>query len=341
MKSILKLPLLILLTTTLISTLTVKASAVETAEIISTNNSREGVTITVNYTGLQEKRIPTSLEYTHPKTKERLLLSLVDSVFSDSIISDRTGIVGAVIEYGWQSYIPNPLEYISIDYHDKESQKTIVSDIRFDSLVMVQDFRWLDDVKADAVFEVYEAAYYRLKGSNIYIPYNNLYPEIDGYEKDIVIAINENADYLRFLGATWDGSVYKDKGIEKRNAIFHGERYVAQYEAKYVSEISLPDIPGFDCIATYQLNFQIFEQPSTVFEEQLDHVFEEPTSEEITINEKVEPITLLEKIVIAVAGALLISGFIVLILFMIRKQLERREYDEENVLLRRRSRKTA
>ncbi|MCL1829871.1 MAG: hypothetical protein FWG21_00405, partial [Oscillospiraceae bacterium] len=188
MKHILRMLISCLIVAICLSSVIVTVDAEETTELLSTDSKREGVTITIKYMGLGEKKIPESYMYLHPKTKELLTLELSEASYSPGVISGRTGYVQAEIDYGWQSTTPLPDNVITIDYYDNLSQKTVTANVSFNRLDMVENFRWLNDVEAMAVFEIYEAEYYLLEGSDIYIPYNNLFPEIGDQQQEIVKA---------------------------------------------------------------------------------------------------------------------------------------------------------
>ena len=337
--------ILVILAVCICLTISFGAAAAETTEVVETHDTEKGISITIHYSQLTQQKIPESYEYTNPKTKKTFTLPLLDASYSDGLITNRSGTVRGIIDYGWQSYIPKPLSEVEAVYYDEGSKTNVTAKIAFRELVQVQSFRWLDDVVATAVFEVYEAEYYLLKGtSDVYIPYNNLLPEIKGQESDIVKAINENPEYLRFLSAKWDGEVYVEDGVEKRDAVFYGERYVAQYVANYQSTIKLPDMHGYDCEAVYQLVFPISETTDT------DIIEESPAVEAVPFRERNEIVsenddtgmTVIQKILVTVSGVLLLSGLIVLIIYITRKRLAKKDYYEENdKVFRRRSRRAA
>jgi len=339
MKQIRKLISVLFIITIFVSIIPSTASAKELSEVVVAKNTREKTSVTIRYSNLSTKKVPETYEYKHPKTKEILTLRLVESNYSESVVSDREATVQGRIDYGWQSYIPAPLATIPVDYYDKGSLKTVHTKISFTKLTQKQDFRWLDDVVAEAIFEVYEAEYYKMKDHEIYIPYNEVMPEIKGQEKQIVEAMNENTEYLHLLSSRWDGAVYTEKGVSKRKAVFLGERYVAQYEATYLSQVALPDIPGYDCIATYSYDFIITEDPSPTSElEEPAVAMVEPAIESIA-EQKSKSTSLTAKQTIMIAGGiLLLAGLIVLILYVIKKHSRQKEYDEKDILLRRRSR---
>jgi len=157
--------------------------AKEVSNVTNIRDTKEEISITIHYTGLSEPRIPDTYEYLSPSTKETFLLPLVTETYSDGVITDRTATIEAVIDYGLQSYIPKPLSTVKVDYYDKGTSKNIVANVAFSKLEQLQDFYWCDDVVAYSVFEVYDAAFYRLKNSDIYIPYNDINQKLPGMSK--------------------------------------------------------------------------------------------------------------------------------------------------------------
>lgn len=328
--------LILLIISVLLGTAGAFALGAETTKVVSSKNEKDGIEVTVRYQGLYKKQIPETYEYQNPKTKEISTLPLVEANYLDGEITDRSCWVKAEIDYGWESYIPNPSSEITVDYLDKASGKTLSVKLHFDKLVQEQNFRWLDDITANAVFEVYDAEYYKLKDTEIYIPYNDVMPEIKGKEEDLVKAIKEDPKYLRFLTSKWDGEVYTEKGVEKRNAIFSGERYVAQYKATYLSEISLPNLPGYDCIATYRLDIPlVVEEEKPIVEVPKEELPTVEAENEIVVVEEKEELSLLEKILIASGGVVILCGLFILILFITRRRLAKDIYEEDDTVLQR------
>ncbi|MCL1830866.1 MAG: hypothetical protein FWG21_05490, partial [Oscillospiraceae bacterium] len=116
----------------------------------------------------------------------------------------------------------------------------------------------------------------------------------------------------------------------------YGERYVASYKAIYLSEIALPDMPGYNCIATYRIDFIITEQPLEKEEEDIIHTPEEIilTENYLQVNKHEPTLTLFQKVLIALSGVLLLAGAAVLILYVIRKRLREKDDEQEGLLLR-------
>lgn len=271
----------------------------------------EYVETTESYSGLYRKSVPESAEYINPINGKSHLLPLIDATYTDTIITDRSGIVVAEIDYGWQTYVPNPGATMEIDYFDAPSGTTLHGNVSFQSVVLKDPWQWMD-ITMPARFEVYEAEYYHWAGTDIYIPYSgDKAPAIAGLETPIARALGESETRFAIQSAEWKTDIYEKNGIEMRDATFFGKKHVSRYVATYASEWQLPDCRGYDSAATYGDTIDVLDGT------------EEYTIEAVAtyqVQESILPFPVATAVLIGAGAFILIAGTVVLLVTLTRRK---------------------
>lgn len=121
--------------------------------------------------------------------------------------------------------------------------------LSFDHLEVLDDFSWRSDVTILLTFSYYDSFGYVL--GDVFIPYQEETPALEGAESVLLDSLDLNPEQYRLTKFQWTGEPYEENGVMYRNAEASGQRYAASYRAVYSGTVSLPDVPGYDAVATY------------------------------------------------------------------------------------------
>ena len=203
---------------------------VEYSELLS-QNAEAPQTITIEADGKRIEGTLTGIEYT-PIT-----------------ITGRETEASAFTDYGLDVNLPTPPNTKEIQYTDPQTGKTVSAVLSFDHLEVLDDFSWRSDVTILLTFSYYDSFGYVL--GDVFIPYQEETPALEGAESVLLDSLDLNPEQYRLTKFQWTGEPYEENGVMYRNAEASGQRYAASYRAVYSGTVSLPDVPGYDAVATY------------------------------------------------------------------------------------------
>ena len=203
---------------------------VEYSELLS-QNAEAPQTITIEADGKRIEGTLTGIEYT-PIT-----------------ITGRETEASAFTDYGLDVNLPTPPNTKEIQYTDSQTGKTVSAVLSFDHLEVLDDFSWRSDVTIPLTFSYYDSFGYVL--GDVFIPYQEETPALEGAESVLLDSLDLNPEQYRLTKFQWTGEPYEENGVMYRNAEASGQRYAASYRAVYSGTVSLPDVPGYDAVATY------------------------------------------------------------------------------------------
>ena len=178
--------------------------------------------------------------------------TLADVSYSETIITDRSALVESETRSGYVIAQPAAAMTKTVSYEDTPSGQTLTPTLPLSDFRITTPYHWEADVNVPMRIEVYDATLYMLNGR--YVPYNDEKPALAGYEADILTILNLPQESYRITDFVWTGDVYTENGVQYRNAVATGERYVAEYTAYYSDTIPLPDAPGYDASLSYSLD---------------------------------------------------------------------------------------
>ncbi len=205
---------------------------------------------TVNYKNLYKKNVNATEKLEVTKDGETLTVNLKDVKYTPTTITNRTEIVSSFTDYSYKTVKPEPEDTKTVIYHDYASGEDITSTLTFKELKEEDGWAWRTDVTIPMTFTIYNAEYYAL-GDKL-VPYNDETPAIKGYETDLLNELELDTEKYRITNVEWDGEPYYIGEIQYRKAVATGERYAAHYIAVYESTVKLPNVPGYNAVATYQ-----------------------------------------------------------------------------------------
>lgn len=205
---------------------------------------------TVDYKNLYKKNVTAAETLDVTKDGETLTVNLKDVKYTPTTITNRTEIVSSFTDYSYKTVKPEPADTKTVIYHDYASGEDITSTLTFKELKEEDGWAWRADVTIPMIFTIYNAEYYAL-GDKL-IPYNDETPAIKGYETDLLNELELDTEKYRITNVEWDGEPYYIGEVQYRKAVATGERYAAHYVAVYESTVKLPNVPGYNAVATYQ-----------------------------------------------------------------------------------------
>lgn len=209
-------------------------------------------TKTLEIENLYEQNAETSPTYSFTNARGQTVQGeLFGITYSDTIITDRTAEVESTTQSGYVISQPTVATSKTVDYVDEPSGETITVTLPLTAFRMTTAYHWESDVTVPIRVEVYDSTFYMLNGR--YVPYNDEKPALAGYESDILTVLNLSESY-RITDFVWIGDTYTENGIQYRNAVASGQRYVAEYTAYYGDTVSLPDAEGYNAQLTYSIN---------------------------------------------------------------------------------------
>lgn len=266
-------------------------------------------TKTVEIKDLYEQNVEAEQEKTFINMKGKEVLGkLSDVSYSDIIITNRTAEIESTTQSGYVISQPTAANSKTVNYVDEPSNQTVTAVLPLIDFRVTTPYHWESDATVPLRVELYDATFYMLNGK--YIPYNDEKPALTGYETDILTVLNLPQESYRITDFLWTGDVYTENGVQYRNAVATGERYVAEYTAYYSDTVALPDAAGYNAQLTYSL----------------DSGDTEYTIKATAVYEKEESFPVVT-VVITVVSILVGIIAIVLILFLIAKK---RKTNKEN-----------
>ena len=266
-------------------------------------------TQTVEIKDLYEQNVQAQQEESFMNAKgQEVLGKLSDVSYSDTTITNRTAEVESTTQSGYVISQPAAANSTTVNYADEQTGQTVTATLPLTSFQATTPYHWESDVTVPMRVEVYDATFYMLNGR--YVPYNDEKPALTGYETDILTVLNLPQESYRITDFLWTGDVYTENGIQYRDAVATGERYVAEYTAYYSDTVALPDAAGYNAQLTYSL----------------DSGDTEYTIKATAVYEKEESFPVVT-VVITVVSILVGIIAIVLILFLIAKK---RKTNKEN-----------
>ena len=276
---------------------------VEYSELLS-QNAEAPQTITIEADGKRIEGTLTGIEYT-PIT-----------------ITGRETEASAFTDYGLDVNLPTPPNTKEIQYTDPQTGKTVSAVLSFDHLEVLDDFSWRSDVTIPLTFSYYDSFGYVLE--DVFIPYNEEIPAIDGFESVLLDSLSLSREQYRITGFQWTGEPYEQDGVFHRDATASGQRYAASYRAVYSGTVSLPDVPGYDAVATYTGTIQ---KPTGKTEYTVKAVAtyeKEPTSEPEAQSQPNTGLTPIQIVLLSVAAFLLVV-LVVGLLSILAKRRKKKE----------------
>lgn len=259
------------------------------------------------YENLTEKNAPFEEEYVVMENGEEIPLFLKDVTYEDRFTKNRTKKITAYTDYGKQTKEPTVPKEKTMDYYDSATKKEITVTLPLKEVSLKDEWSWLDDVVIPIKVIAYDSDYYQF--GDVLIPYNEEKIELSGKQEDLLKSLGLDTEQYRIESFRWDGDVYTENGVQYRNAVASGSRYVATYRAYYEDAVSLPDAPGYVATGYY-------EGVQEVVTNQTEYVFE-PT---VLYEKEKQPLTVRQIIAIISAGSLLIALFIIGLLFLLKKK---------------------
>ncbi len=272
-------------------------------ETVSSTPVKETQTLEIK--DLYEQNAETKAEPIHSFTNAKgqtVQGELSGITYSDTMITDRTAEVESITQSGY--VISQPAIAISktVNYVDEQTGQTVNATLPL-NFSMTIAYHWESDVTVPMRVEVYDSTFYMLNGK--YVPYNDAKPALAGYEGDILNVLNLPQGSYHITDFIWTGDVYTENGIQYRNAVASGERYVAEYTAYYSDTVTLPDAQGYNASLTYSL-----DSGNTEYTIKATAVYEK-------LNTGLTPAQI---IAISAAGVFLLVILIVSVLFVISKK---------------------
>ena len=297
--------------------------------VLSEKKLEEPVTVTqqVEYFGLLEQNAKAPSAITIDADGESVTGKLIGIDYTPIIITGRETSADAYTDYGLDVNEPKPPQTKEIAYADPQTGKTVSAVLDFDHLETLDGFSWRSDVTIPLTFSYYDSFGYVL--GDAFIPYNEEIPAMDGFESVLLDSLGLNPEQYRITGFQWTGEPYEENGVMYRNAEASGQRYAASYRAVYSGTVSLPDVPGYDAVATYTGTVQ---QPTGETEYTVKAV---ASYERLESEEKAEipsqPGTGLTpiQIVFISVGAFLFLVLIVGLLWILAKQKKKKQTKKE------------
>ena len=183
---------------------------------------------------------------------QEVIGTLEEITYSDTVITNRQTQIEAQTLSGWVITQPSAAGSKTVDYLDEPSGQTITATLPLCDYRMTTTYHWRNDVTVPMRVEVYDSSFYML--GTRYVPYNDEQPALAGYERDLLAVLELPEAAYRITDFTWDGAVYIENGVQYRNAVASGERYVAEYTAYYSDTVALPDTAGYTATVTYQID---------------------------------------------------------------------------------------
>jgi|GEM_PF-796837 len=297
--------------------------------VLSEKKLEEPVTVTqqVEYFGLLEQNAKAPSAITIDADGESVTGKLIGIDYTPIIITGRETSADAYTDYGLDVNEPKPPQTKEIAYADPQTGKTVSAVLDFDHLETLDGFSWRSDVTIPLTFSYYDSFGYVL--GDAFIPYNEEIPAMDGFESVLLDSLGLNPEQYRITGFQWTGEPYEENGVMYRNAEASGQRYAASYRAVYSGTVSLPDVPGYDAVATYTGTVQ---QPTGETEYTVKAV---ASYERLESEEKAEipsqpgtGLTPIQIILISV-GAFLFLVLIVGLLWILAKQKKKKQTKKE------------
>lgn len=233
-------------------------------------------------------------------------------VFHDIYIEKSTDDKRTKIILEKVNYENVPLNYeipktYTVQYFDEETNSNITAELKLKSTDKSASF-WINANNLNGTVTGYNGLYYSLKNSKVLIPKNDEKPNYSGFEDSILKSLNLNPNNYKIIGSSWEGEPYFNSSKELcRNCIYNAQSLVCNISTEYESEIKLPDTESYTALLTY-----LDEDSSTV---------------DIELTYEKAPINKTAIAVGIVAGILILSGLIAIILMFLskRKKSENRQ----------------
>ena len=280
-----------------------------TYETVSSTPVKETQTLEIK--DLYEQNAETEAEPVHSfiNTKGQTVQGELSGIaYSDTMITNRTTEVESTTQSGYVISQPAAASSKTVNYADEPSGQTVTAVLPLTDFRVTVPYHWEPDVTVPMRVEVYDSTFYMLNGR--YVPYNDEKPALAGYETDILTVLNLPQESYRITDFVWTGDVYTENGVQYRNAVATGERYVAEYTAYYSDTVALPDANGYNATLTYSL----------------DSGDTEYTIKATALYEKLNTgLTPAQIITISVVGVFLLIILTVAILFVISKKKKSKE----------------
>ena len=292
--------------------------------VLSEKKLEEPVTVTqqVEYFGLLEQNAEAPATITIDADGESVTGKLTGIDYTPIIITGRETSADAYTDYGLDVNEPNPPQTKKITYTDPETGKTVSTVLDFDHLEALDGFSWRSDVTVPLTFSYYDSFGYVL--GDVFIPYNEEIPAMEGFESVLLDSLGLSPAQYRITGFQWTGEPYEQDGVFHRDATASGQRYAASYRAVYSGTVSLPDVPGYDAVATYTGTIQ---KPTGKTEYTVKAVAtyeKEPTSQPEAQSQPNTGLTPIQIVLLSVAAFLLVV-LVVGLLWILAKRRKKKE----------------
>ena len=292
--------------------------------VLSEKKLEQPITVTqqVEYSGLLEQNAEAPATITIDADGESITGKLTGIDYTPITITGRETSADAYTDYGLDVNEPKPPQTKEITYTDPETGKAVSAVLDFDHLEALDGFSWRSDVTIPLTFSYYDSFGYVLE--DVFIPYNEEIPAIDGFESVLLDSLSLSREQYRITGFQWTGEPYEQDGVFHRDATASGQRYAASYRAVYSGTVSLPDVPGYDAVATYTGTIQ---KPTGKTEYTVKAVAtyeKEPTSEPEAQSQPNTGLTPIQIVLLSVAAFLLVV-LVVGLLSILAKRRKKKE----------------
>mgnify|MGYP005804656403 FL=1 len=269
----------------------------------------EPITHEVTYPDLYTQDAGAPEQLTIQKDGKDVTVTLTGVSYTPQTITNRSHLVTAYTDYGYQVYTPTPDEQKSVSYYDEATGQYVPSVLDFKELQEVDGYAWRNDVHIPMTVSVYDAQFYAI-GDKL-VPYNEKAPAVQGFEADILRSIGLDPQSYTIDTAVWMGEPYQSGETLCRDAVANGRRYAANYRAVYESEVALPDAQGWTAVATYEGESNILSGET------------EYTVQAVALYQRDD--TLLIAVSISIAALILLAAIVVLLLLLMKKRKKKGE----------------
>lgn len=261
--------------------------------------SEKESTFQIVISGLQENYFRADETAVNPDNENQS--GVFQDIFMEKVTDDkRTKTISKKV-----TYENVPLDYeipktYTVQHFDEETNSSITAELKLKSTDKSASF-WIHANNLNGTVTGYDGLYYNLQNSNVFIPKNDEKPNYSGFEDAILKSLNLNPDNYKIIGSSWNGETYFDSNGELcRSCIYEAQSLACNISAEYESEIKLPDTESYTALLTY-----------------LD---EDNSAVEIELIYEKAPINKTAIAVGIVAGILILSGLIAVILMFLSKR---------------------
>ena len=226
----------------------------------------------INYEVMEEKETIEAKTFERQEPKEGMYAK-DDKRFPESIEVDSDGYKGTIerkrivyvprkvtgrtvkhedtYDYGYQTYIPEPLPILESLYYDKHSKCEVLAPLTYIGIRQVEDWHWEDNFTAEQLYKGIDADTYFLRDRTS-LSFDAEKPEYEGIEDRLLAQMRLDPEHYQIIDSKWLTKKTKDGNVYSRQALYIMKRYVARYVASYSGTIDIPNILVYDATAFYE-----------------------------------------------------------------------------------------